>query len=116
MYLGSLVPGYQVYKRRRGATRISLDSSESYQLPTKTHSRATSLPTKYQAAYTGLCTGLCEELACTSANRKHAETRLTGQPRMLAKGGATACSLELIRAGTRHALAAMAHLAVLETS
>ena len=58
MYLGSLVPGYQVYKRRRGATRISLDSSESYQLPTKTHSRATSLPTKYQASR------LLEALVC----------------------------------------------------
>ena len=58
MYLDSLVPGYQVYKRRRGATRISLDSSESYQLPTKTHSRATSLPTKYQASR------LLEALVC----------------------------------------------------
>ena len=38
MRLGSLVPGYQAYKRRWGATWISLDSSQSYLLPTKTHS------------------------------------------------------------------------------
>ena len=65
-------------------------------------------PTTRNAAR--LRSGLSEELACTAASREHALTRLTGEPRMLARDCATTCGLELIRAGTRHALAAMAHL------
>ena len=59
---------------------------------------------------TRLRSGFGEEQACTAASREHAVTRLTGESKMLATGGATTCSLELIRAGRQHALAAMAHL------
>ena len=58
-----------------------------------------------------LRSGLSEELACTAASRDYVVTRLTGEPRMLATGGATTCSLELIRAGRRTLWQAMAHLA-----
>ena len=60
-----------------------------------------------------ICSGLSEELACTAASRDYARTRLPGEPKMLAKHGATLSGPELINHGTRHAGAAMVHLAVL---
>ena len=41
-----------------------------------------------------LRSGLGKELACTAATREHAVTRLTGESKMLATGGATTCNLD----------------------
>ena len=60
----------------------------------------------------GLRSGLCNELACTAASRAYARSGLPGEPKMLAKDGATTRGLELMLGGTKHAGAAMA---VLET-